>query len=54
MFNNGFSKTVPFMRQCGLATDNNMALCIACRVTKSKNTDSEYIINIDFELQQWM
>jgi len=25
MFNNGFSKIVPFMRQCGQATDNSMA-----------------------------
>ena len=38
------------------ATDENIMqrMCIACGITKAKDTHSEYLILIAFPLQQWL
>ena len=38
----------------GQATDDNKDMRIACWITEATNTHSEYIILIDFPLQQWL
>ena len=36
------------------ATDDNMAMRIACWITEATNTHSENVILIAFPLQQWL
>jgi hypothetical protein len=42
--------------RAGQATDNNKIRSVrfACWINKAKNTHSEYVIIIDFLLQQWL
>ena len=35
-------------------TDDNMAECVACGITKATDTHSEHVIFIAFPLQQWL
>jgi hypothetical protein len=47
------------VQECGRArkaTDDNIVrrILFACWVTKATNTHSEYVILIDFPLQQWL
>jgi len=64
VFNKFLSKIVPFMRwyekkknytaEQSTGDDIIQCICIACWLPKSTDTHSEYVIRIDFLLQEWL
>ena len=45
------------MEECstaGQATDDNIVMRFVCRILKTTNTHSEYVLLITFPLQQWL